>query len=486
VACGAGTTNVAGDVASGANTRCDDACTAVIGVTCAEFEEGYLKASNTDSGDFFGSSVSLSGDTLAVGAHVEASAAMGVNGDQSSNAASASGAVYVFTRSAEVWIQQAYLKASNAAADDNFGRSLSLFGNTLVVGAYGEDSSATGVNGDQSSNAAVESGAVYVFTRSAGVWTQQAYLKASNTDSSDAFGISVSLSGDTLAVGAHVEASAAMGVNGDQSSNAASASGAVYVFTRSAGVWSQEAYLKASNTDSSDAFGISVSLSGDTLAVGAHGESSSATGVNGDQASDPTFYNGAAYVFTRSARVWRQEAHLKPSNTNDHEYFGSSVSLSDDTLAVSAPLGPDHYGTVYVFTRSVGVWTQQAYLKASNTDTEYFGSSVSLSGDVLAVGATGEGSAAVGLNGDQSSNTVGSAGAAYLFTRAAGVWTQEAYVKASNTEAVDRFGTSVSVSGNTLAVGAAGEDSAAVGINGDQSSNAARESGVVYVRRIGP
>jgi acyl-[acyl carrier protein]--UDP-N-acetylglucosamine O-acyltransferase len=350
------------------NNACDpvDPCAQAFGVTCAEFEWDYLKASNTDVSDSFGVSVALSGDTLAVGARYEDSAATGVNGDQSSSAAFASGAVYVFTRSGGAWSQQAYLKASNTGNSDFFGGSVALSDNTLAVGAYGENSNATGVNGDQSSNAASDSGAVYVFTRSGGAWSQQAYLKASNTGAHDHFGASVALSDNTLAVGADWESSDAAGVNGDQSSNGASMSGAVYLFTRSGGAWSQQAYLKASNTDEHDYFGGSVALSGDTLAVGAFGEDSDATGVNGDQSPDTEHFTGAVYVFTRSG----------------------------------------------------GAWSQQAYLKASNTDvTDYFGESVALSGNTLAVGAQYEQSAATGVNGDQSSNVADHAGAVYV-TRA--------------------------------------------------------------------
>ncbi len=141
---------------------------------------------------------------------------------------------------------------------------------------------------------------------------------------------------------------------------------------------------------------------------------------------------------------------------------------------------------MYVFTRSAGVWTQQAYLKASNTGrTDNFGISVSVSGDTLAVGAVFEASTATGINADQSINGANS-GAVYVFTRSADVWTQQAYIKASNTGSGDFFGGSVSVSGNTLAVGARYESSAAVGVNGDQISNAALQSGAVFVRRIAP
>jgi len=195
----------------------------------------------------------------------------------------------VFTRDAAgVWSQQAYIKASNTNAGDAFGGGVALSGDTLAVGARSEASAVTDIGGDESDNSAVDAGAVYVFTRDmAGVWSQQAYIKASNTEAGDAFGVrQIALSGDTLAVSAVREASAASGIDGDQSDNSASQAGAVYVFTRDAtGVWSQQAYVKASNTDVEDGFGWSVALSGDTLAVGTRWEDSAATGIDGDQSN---------------------------------------------------------------------------------------------------------------------------------------------------------------------------------------------------------
>ncbi|MBU6482923.1 MAG: FG-GAP repeat protein, partial [Nitrospirae bacterium] len=202
-----------------------------------------------------------------------------------------------------LFAQEAYLKASNTDANDDFGYDVALSGDTLVVGARQESSSASGVNGNQADNGAPSAGAVYVFTRTAGVWTQQAYLKASNTDAGDGFGYSVALAGDTLVVGAPFEASNAMGVNGNQADNSAPNSGAVYVFTRTAGVWTQQAYLKASNTDAGDEFGISIALAGDSLAVAGLFEASNATGVNGNQADNSAPNSGAVYVFTRTAGV---------------------------------------------------------------------------------------------------------------------------------------------------------------------------------------
>ena len=194
--------------------------------------------------------------------------------------------------------QQGYLKASNTEAADEFGDSVALAGDTLAVGTPGEASAATGVNGNQADNSASGSGAVYVFTRSGGVWTQQAYVKASKTEAPNHnFGISVALAGDTLAVGAFDESSAATGINGNQADTSAPGSGAVYVFTRSGGAWSQKAYVKASNTGTGDRFGESVALAGDTLAVGADFEDSAATGINGNQADNSTQNSGAVYVF---------------------------------------------------------------------------------------------------------------------------------------------------------------------------------------------
>ncbi len=260
-------------------------------------QEAYIKASNTEWGDCFGYSVSLSGDTLAVGSMFEDSKAMGIHGDEDDNSALDSGAVYIFTRSGTAWVQQAYIKAPNTEAGDYFGTSVSLSGGTLAVGAYGEDSGATGIDGDQANVGAPDSGAVYIFDRIGTTWDQQTYLKASNTDQEDRFGRSISLSGDTLAVGASVEKSNATGVNGDEADNSASGSGAVYLFTRNGAAWAQKAYIKASNTEAGDFFGTSVTLSGGTFAVGAYGEASNATGVDGDQGDNSIASGGAVYLF---------------------------------------------------------------------------------------------------------------------------------------------------------------------------------------------
>lgn len=204
----------------------------------------------------------------------------------------------MFTRNdANTWSQQAYVKASNTGAGDRFGIAVDLDGDTLAVGAYLEDSEATGIDGINN-NAVDGSGAVYVFTRDlSSAWSQQAYVKASNTGAGDRFGRALGLDGNTLAVGAYLEDSAAIGVNGTEADNAAQDAGAVYVFTRDAGgAWLQAAYVKASNTDGDDQFGLIVALSGDTLAVGARPEDSAATGVNGDASDNSATDSGAVYT----------------------------------------------------------------------------------------------------------------------------------------------------------------------------------------------
>jgi hypothetical protein len=445
--------------------------------------------------------VAVSGDTVVVGAPLEASNATGVNGNQGSNSAFDSGAAYVFVRSGTTWSQQAYLKASNTGIGDRFGAAVAVSGETVVIGAYQEDSNATGVNGNQSNNSVGNAGAAYVFVRSGTTWSQQAYLKASNTNPSDSFGYSVAVSGDTVVVGAHGEDSNATGVNGNQGDNSATESGAAYVFVRSGTTWSQQAYLKASNTGVEDNFGTSVAVSGDTVVVGAEGEDSNATGINGNRGDNSAAESGAAYVFVRSGTTWSQQAYLKASNTGADDAFGISVAVSGDTLVVGARFearnatgvngnqgdnSAPFSGAAYVFVRGGTTWRQQAYLKASNTGAgddfgDDFGYRVAVSGDTVVVGAPGEASNATGVNGNQSNNSATFAGAAYVFVRSGTTWRQQAYLKASNTDANDRFGYSVAVSGDTVVVGALFEASNARGVNGNQGDNSLGKSSAAYV-----
>jgi len=498
VPCPSGETNEAGDDPAGGDTECNDPCFPALGIPCSEFDQAYVKPSVTGADYCFageyGHPVGLGGDTVAIGAPYE----------------DGGGAVYVFIRTGTTWTQQARLTASNADPDDYFGWAVALDTDTLVVGAPQESSKATGVNGDESDNSVLGTGAAYVFVRSGANWTQQAYLKASNTEQTmlpslglpDRFGASVAIDGETIAIGAPFEASNATDIDGTQDNNSAYNSGAVYVFLRTGTDWDQQAYIKASNTDIDDRFAMAIALSEDTLAVGAPREDSSASTVNGDQADDNANASGAGYVFTRVGATWSQEAYIKSDNSGSGDFFGRSIALHGDTLALGAPFedstatginndGMDNVagdsGAAYVFVRSGTTWTQEAYVKASNTQQDdYFGQGIAIHGDTLAVGAPLEDSNALSVDGAQFNEDAANSGAAYLFVRSAATWSQQAYIKASNTETGDYFGYELGLDNKTLVIAAPYEDSNATGINGNQSDNSSPKSGAAYVRLIAP
>ena len=203
-----------------------------------------------------------------------------------------------FTRSGTTWTQQAYIKTSNTDSVDYFGYSVSLSGDTLAVGASFEDSNATGVGGAQGDNTLADSGAVYVFSRSGTTWTQQAYLKASNTGASDYFGFSVSLSGDMLAVGAYGKIATQPASAATVAITASAAAALPICLRATVTTWSQRAYIKAPQTPATmTTSGYGLSLSAGTLAVGAYGEASNATGFLGDQSNNTLASSGAVYLF---------------------------------------------------------------------------------------------------------------------------------------------------------------------------------------------
>lgn len=462
-------------------------------------QEAYVKASNAGMNDLFGGGVAISGNTLAVAARQEQSNATGINGDQTNNTGGLAGAVYVFVRSGTAWTQQAYLKASNTGAGDEFGHALALDGDTLVVSAWYEDSSSTQVYGIETDNSAKDSGAVYVFGRTGGVWSQQAYIKSSNSEAGDNFGTSVAISGDTIVVGAPFEASSSAGVDQDQGNNDRPGSGAAYVFQRNGSIWSQQAYLKASSPDVDDYFGFTAAIHGDTVAITAFSESSGATGVNQNQSDNSQGASGAVYVFTRNGVSWSQQAYLKASNTGAGDRFGSSLAMWGNTLAVGAygessnatTIDGDqsnndatNAGAVYTFVRNGNVWTQEAYLKADNAELgDGFGTGLALYDQTLIVGANMESAGGSGVNSDGTNNAANASGAAYLFVRNATGWSQHAYLKASNPDPGDYFGESVAIWGDTPVVGAPREASASTGVNQAQDDDSTANAGAVYVYR---
>lgn len=479
--------------------------------------DSYLKSTNPHVSASFGGSIALSadGNTLAVGSSGEDSAATGINntspgpGDTSADFA---GAVFVFVRSpAGVWSQQAYIKASNTAAGQYFGKSISLSsdGNRLAVGATGEGTSAT------------SSGAVYIYNRTGTNWAIMGSgpFKASNPMQGGTFGYSVSLSGDgnSLAVGAFGESSTATGIttgSGGSFTNQSVFHGAVYLFAYSAGSWSQTHYVKPSVHKAGGRFGSSVALNGagTALVVGSQGENSAATGISTSAATDTgADGSGAAYVFEKNLGTWSQTAFVKPSNTRAGARFGVSIGMAANgaSFVVGSNYetsgakgvngtnpGPDdttatNSGAAYVFAKNPnGVFEQTAYLKASNTRSNtYFGQAVGMSidGKTVIAGSTPEASAATGVNNTTpgaNDTSLPNAGAAYVFHLVGGSWQQTAYLKQFRPVArAVGLGSSVAATngGTTIAVSAPADPSTDVGVNGTKNDTGASGSGAVFM-----
>ena len=310
------------------------------------------------------------------------------------------------------WVASAYafstetkLLASDGGAYDYFGYSVSISGRTAIVGSILDDEKAN------------NSGAAYVFTYDGSTWVQQAKLTPSDGGGEELFGVSVSISGDSVLVGAR--------------GNHNGTSGSAYVFVREGSTWVQQAKLTPSGGGGEKFFGVSVSISGDSALVGARGNYNDTS--------------GSAYVFVREGSTWVRQAKLTPSDGPKVDLFGSSVSIDRNTAVVGARLDDDNgtnSGSTYVFVRTRGVWTEQAKLTASDgVSGDLFGFSVSISEDIALVGA---------LLDDAPGHNSGSA---YVFTREGTKWSQEAKLKRSRRGKAILFDVSVSISGNTALVG---------------------------------
>ena len=296
-------------------------------------QQAKLIPTDAAEDDNAGFSVALDGDTAVIGAPYH----------------DKRGAVYVFVRSGTTWTQQAKLTASDGASYDAFGIAVAISGDTVVIGATGDDD-----NGSSS-------GSAYVFVRNGTTWTQTAKLTASDGTESDYFGRAVAIVGDTVLIGA----------TDDTHSNITRA-GSAYVFVRSGPTWSQQAKLTASDPGAYDRFGYAVALDGDTALVGAH------------QDNDSGADSGSAYVFVRSGTTWSQQAKLTASDAATGDFFGHAVALSGDTALIGAyraDSGGTDRGVAYVFVRNGTTWSQQTKLTAGDAaDKDQFGTAVALSG----------------------------------------------------------------------------------------------------------
>ena len=406
----------------------DPSNSTITGYEYLQAQAAKLTASDGALGDNFGRSVSVDGDTMVVGANKDDDNALN------------SGSAYVYIRQSGAWSQVAKLTAFDGASEDGFGFSVSVDGDTVVVGAYLEDD-----NG-------AASGSAYVFTKLPTGWTTTstaAKLTASDGAADDYFGFSVAVEGETVVVGAYQD--------DDDGPN----SGSAYVFTKPAGGWtttSTAAKLTASDGATGDNFGISVAVNGDTVVVGAWWD-------DGER--------GSAYVFTKPATGWTTTstaAKLTAFERAADDYFGRSAAVDGDTVVVGAPRDDDKgedSGSAYLFAKPAAGWataTETAKLTASDAAADdEFGFSVAVDGDTVVVGALYDDD-----NGEDS-------GSAYLFAKPGTGWataTETVKLAASDGASDDWFGRSVAVDGDTVVVGAHQED--------DNGSN----SGSAYVYEV--
>jgi hypothetical protein len=359
-------------------------------------QEAKLVPSDGAAEDLFGASVALDGDTALIGAVLDDD-----NGSES-------GSVYVFTRTSDVWTEQAKLLPSDGADGDSFGNAVALDGDTAVIGAAFDTD-----NGE-------DSGSAYVFTRIGGGWTEQAKLLPADGVASDHFGRAVALDGDTAVIGTF--------------ENSSLDPGSAYVFTRIGGVWTEQAKLLPSDGDVQDFFGAAVAVDGDTALIGAFHHDG-----NGFEA-------GATYVFTRAGGVWTEQAKLMPADGAEYDRFGNAVALEGDTALIGAIEDSDNSsgsGSAYVFTRTGGVWTERAKLLPADGDSEdYFGCDVALDGDAAVIGAY--------LDEDNGYHS----GSAYVFARTDDEWTEEDKIMPSNVGPEAVFGGKVALYGETAVISA--------------------------------
>ncbi|MCK9516969.1 MAG: FG-GAP repeat protein [Ottowia sp.] len=377
-------------------------------------ETNKLLGSDTTNNDAFGWAVDISGDGN--------TAVVGAKGNSTNK-----GAVYVFIKDGTNWTEQAKLVANDGTTEEFFGYSVAISddSNTIVVGAYKEDGTAT------------DMGAAYIFVKTGTNWFQQAKLTDDEILGSDYFGWSVAISGDGNTVV----------ISAPYSDTVALSSGTIYVFDRDGLVWSKTAKLRSLDNKESDYFGIDVDIStdGQTIIVGSHGSE---------------LFKGAAYVYKRSNEVWIEQAKLTVLDGLNDDGFGYSVSLSlDGSVAVVGAYGDDtkgsNAGAIYVFTRLGSSWFQQVKLTASDGAVDdWFGNDVSISKDATTI--------IVGAYIDDNEKGA-DAGAAYIFTRTVNTWNQTFKIVGKDSGISDQFGVSVasSANGSSFIIGAYGDDNLA-------------------------
>ncbi|MBN1846241.1 MAG: FG-GAP repeat protein [Sedimentisphaerales bacterium] len=413
--------------------------------------QAKLTAADGAVGDNFAKSVAVWGDTVVVGADLHD--VFGYN----------SGSAYVFRFTGSGWLQETKLVPSDGYADDHFGAAVAVWADTLVVGTPDDDDRGVGsgstyifglegtpwqvklrasdgteydhfggcvalsgdaavVGAEYDDDNGIDAGSAYIYRFDGTNWFEEQKLLASDGAANDWFGYSVAVSGDTAVIGA------------SEDDDNGSSSGSAYVFRFDGSNWNQEQKLTASDGMLGDLFGRAVAVSGEIAVVGADGD---------DEMGSHT---GSAYVFRFNGLNWVEQAKLLASDGSDYNYFGCSVAVSGDTVAIGAYYDDDNgyaSGSAYIFRFNGLNWVEQAKLLASDgSEYDRFGWSVSISGDMVVIGA---------YHDEDNGNNSGSA---YVFRFDGLNWIQEQKLTASDGAADDRFGTSVAICGDTAVIGA--------------------------------
>lgn len=341
--------------------------------------------------------------------------------------------------------QNTILSADDASVEDNFGWSLAVSGDTLVVGARNEDPE---IDGTPIRNA----GAAYVYVQKDGLWTQQAKLTASDAAVYDGFGTSVDIHGDVIVVGAN-------GAEIEHDKKNHTNAGAAYVFERRGTQWQQKIKLQAGDPNEGDFFGTSVAISKDKIAIGADGA---------DIDFNPNA--GAVYVFIRSGKSWYQNSKLVARDAQPDAQLGTSVDIDGSYLIAGAPEPGEYFvrpGAAYVFYHAGGKnWRQAQKLVADVTTAgDYFGQSVALDGGTAVVGAVYQDIMPKDPN-NPANLTIKDAGAAFVFSRRGGEWRQAAKLVARDASPFDNFGEAVTIADGLIVVGAVSDDPSGINAAG--------------------
>ena len=405
-----------------------------------------IVASDRKTDDQFGYAVDMDGNYAIIGAWLED------EDENGNNPMSQSGAAYIFKKdNTGSWVQMQKIVASDRSSNDEFGTSVGISGNYIVVGAP--------------ENVA---GAAYVFELNGNTWSEVIKLEASDGDNNDLFGFSVAIDGNAIIVGAYKEEEDQFG------NNTLDESGSAYIFERINATWSEVDKIVASDRANDDWFGYAVDIADNYAIVGVHREDEDSSGNNFQDQS------GSVYVFERIMGGWVESQKLVAQDRSEDDEFGYAVAMDDTAIIVGAYLEEEDAngqnnlssaGSVYVFENNSGVWEQsQKIVPSDRTLGDLFGCAVDIYDDLVVIGAYKEDQDNNGLN------TLNNSGSAYVFRKENnGFWSEVEKLSASDREAQDNFGIAVAITQGYILVGVPLEDEDEMG------NNSLIDSGSTYI-----